>query len=194
MRIRLTRQLCALLIVALISLPSAVFAQSDSGTIESIDEEGIIAPESESLGSLEDFRWAPVGLGRTFDTLIVRPIALTLMGLSAVTYCIAVVSPLIRGDRQSTSDLYQGMLVEPFKYAILRPPFSAPDHFVILQEEREAEEALAAEALENARLEAEAKIGAEAAARADRAKSEAREAASEMGSGAPPRAGDTPPQ
>jgi hypothetical protein len=191
MRIRLTRQLCALLTVALISLPSAVFAQDDAGMIESIDGEGTMAPESKSLGTLEDYQWAPVGLGRTFDTIMVRPIAIAMMGLSAITYCVAIIAPSIRGDRERMGELYQGMLVEPFKYAILRPPFTAPDHFVLLQEEREAEEALAQEALDNARLDAEANAAAE---KAKRAKAEAEAAALEMGSGTPPQAGDAPPQ
>ena len=152
---RHTRPFIGLLIAVLISLPNATLAQDDAGEIESFDEDGIEAPSSTSLGTLEDYRWAPSGLGRMLDTLIVRPAALALTGLSAVTFSVAVIMPAIRGDREGISEMYQGMIVEPIKYAVLRPPFSAPDHFVLLQEKREAEETLAQEAAEIAAKEAE---------------------------------------
>lgn len=194
MRTRRTRRnalLCVLISVALVSLPGAAFAQEEAETIQSLDGEGTAVVESESLGTLDEYRWAPAGIGRMFDMLIMRPMALALTGLSALTYSIAVVPALIRGDSEQLDKLYNGMIWEPIRYSVLRPPFSPPDYFKLLDEQREAEEALAQEARETALREAEEE---RAAAQAKAEAEAAAEAAAAAAADDKAEAGEEPPQ
>lgn len=198
MRTRRTRRnvlLCVLISVALVSLPGAAFAQEEAEGIQSLEAEGTTVAESESLGTLDDYRWAPAGIGRMFDMLIMRPMALALTGLTAVTFSIAVIPSLIRGDTEQRDKLYNGMIWEPIRYSVLRPPFSPPDHFKLLDEQREAEEALAQEARETAQREAEeARAAAQAKAEAEAAAAVAAEAAADAAVDDKAEAGEEPPQ
>ena len=194
MRTRRTRRsamICILISVALVSLPGTAFAQEEADEIQSLDGEGTTVAESESLGTLDEYRWAPVGIGRMFDMMIMRPAALALTGITAVTYSIAVIPALISGDTDRQDELFNGMIWEPIRYSVLRPPFSPPDHFKLLDEQREAEEALAQEAREAAEREAEE---ARAAARAKAEAEAAAQASAAAAADDNAEAGEEPPQ
>ena len=133
MRTRGVRRLSMLLLTAVLALavPSAGFAddhgEEEDDFLDDLElsdeaveeEEGFAMTEPETMGSLADIKWAPVGLNRMTDLMFIRPLTAGLTGLSAVTYGLAVGPTALTGG--DMSGLFDRLIDQPWRYLLLRP-------------------------------------------------------------------------